>query len=253
MAWRRRFRRRYPRRRRTMRRRMRRMRPSRPLNSLLRPFTFRRFGDVTGGLSFLSAGNTNNATVNQDGIVLNTGFAAASNVTYFAYSYQFTLSSLPEFSEVTNLFDQYKIHSMRIRFIPFQTQSIANDPGINNQCLSLLHYGVIDYDDASVPNPSNVGVQLLREYESFREMNMFRGGREYKRKIRPHISVPAYQAGITTAYSNTPSRWIDAAYPDVQHYGFKGIFQVFAPQSNVMSYVWLRPEIRIVLSGRSVR
>lgn len=254
MAYRRRIapRRRFRRRRRTFRRRARRARPGRSM-ALLRPFTFRRFGDVTGGLTFAVGPNGNTANMSADGLTLGTGAAGISNITYYAYSYYFTLTDLPSFTEITNLFDQYKIHSIRLRFIPFQTNSISDPTGNGNQCLSLMHYSIIDYDDAQVPLASNTGLQSLREYESFKEMNMFRGGREFRRKIRPHVSVPAYQAGVTTAYSNVPSRWIDAANPDVQHYGFKGVFQAFAPAGNVNYYIWLRPELRVTLSGRSVR
>lgn len=249
MAYRRRTRRF---RRKRMVRRRRTARPGRAMKGgLLRSFTFRRYGDVTGGLTLTSGGNSSAITMTSDGLVLNSGSAGTSNITYYSYSYYFTLSSLPGYSEVTNLFDQYKIRSIQLRFIPFQNGSIA-DPTSANQCLSLLHFGVIDYDDNTIFGANNTGVQSLREYESFREMNMFKN-REFRRKIRPHISVPAYQNAMTTAYTNVPSRWIDCNYSDVEHYGFKGIFQAFAPITTSSYFIWLRPEIRVTLSGRAVR
>lgn len=231
------------------------MRPTRMLSStrLQRSFVFSRFGDLaTGGFTIASLGNGSGSANTSDGLILNSGTNTTSNVSYHSYSYQFMLQNLPSFTEFTNLFDQYKVLSVRIRFIPFQTTSIS-DLNTTNQCLSLIHSSVIDYDDSVLFASSNAGLQEMRQYESFREKNLFRPSGQFVRKIRPHVSVPVYKSGVSSAYSNVPARWIDCNYTDVEHYGFKGMFQVFAPSSSIAYFVWIRPEIKVTLAFRNVR
>lgn len=236
-------------------RRIRRVRPRRIPRAMgvPRSHRFTRIADCNNSNFVVSSSSVNGESFNKtaDGFYLNTGAGGVSNITYFTYALCGTLDALPDYTEFTALFDQYKILRMTLTLRAFQTTSLNNSSG-GQQCLSVIHYGIVDYDDAVVFTPNNPGVQLMRERSTFRERNFF-SLKPYKRTIRPRIAMSAYGAGAFSSYANMKSQWIDSNSPSVQMYGFKGMFEVFAPSSSASSYIWFRPELTYHLACREVR
>lgn len=220
---------------------------------LLRPVMFKRVADLAAGSLTLTSvvGNGGAMTFTSDGLIIATGALGVSNVIYCSYSVMVKLIGLPDAFDFQALFDQYKIVRARLRFTPMQNVSLG-DPNAN-QVQSLMHYSVLDYDDNTLFPANNAGVQAMREYESFRQMNMF-NGRDFVRTARPRVAVPVYQGATNPdAYTSHTSPWIDANYNQVEHYAFKGMFQVFVPNTSVQTFIWLRPELEVLLACRSVR
>lgn len=116
----------------------------------------------------------------------------------------FTLSSLPNSTEFTSLFDQYRIVQVTCRFIPLAGAGTGSNPLIT----------AIDYDDSTPP----VAVTDLLQYDSY---VMTQPGFVLERTLTPHVAVAAY-SGAFTSFANAPNAmWIDVASPNVQYYGLK--------------------------------
>lgn len=233
-------------------RRVRRVRVKRAPAIAKRVHTFTRYADLNSANWVVTNGGQNGSQLVKtvDGFYLDTGNASATNLSYYSYAIFGTLDMLPDYQEFQGLFDQYKILSMSLRMIPFQTCSTA--PGVATQePLGIIHYSVLDYDDAIPYTADNTGVQKMRERQTFKDMNFFR--KPFKRSVKPRIAIASYGAGIFTSYANMKTNWIDAVSPGVEHFGFKGMLECFAPNTAVPNFVWFRPELKVTLLCRDVQ
>ncbi len=146
---------------------------------------------------------------------------ASGTAAPFMTASQFSLSQLPTFTDFTNLFDQYRINRITMRFFqPYQqTGTFPLYSAASQTNLPKLFLGTaIDYDDSNVPS----SMDELRAYQSFRYREItnsdFRSGEV---TIRPCISTEIYRTSVTTAYEPRSGVWLDTAYPDVPHYAIK--------------------------------
>lgn len=122
----------------------------------------------------------------------------------------FTLADVPNISQLTSVFDQYRIRGIKFTLIPqFNTNqlsvSTAKAPDM---------YLVRDYDDNAQPTDLN----LLRNYESCKMVSPLKG---ITMAFRPNIALAAYGAGAFSSYANQKSGWIDCGNTAVAHYGVK--------------------------------
>lgn len=132
---------------------------------------------------------------------------------------KFTLADLPNYTEFTALYDQYKIYFVVLRFVPDQNMASANNAAGTT---TPILYHVIDYDDATAPaNKTD-----LFQYQNLKVRNFSRFS---KITLRPHVAVAAYQ-GAFTGYANFKSLWLDAANTAVEHYGVK--YCISQPSAN---------------------
>lgn len=134
-------------------------------------------------------------------------------------SYTFTLGALPDSTEFTALFDQYRIMQVRMEFTPLFTDTSATVayPPL---------YTAIDYDDAN----SVTGAQI-NEYDSV----MFTPtGTYFERTFNPRIALAAYSGAFTSFGQPKAGFWLDCASPSVVHYGLKTVM----PVSGAANQVW---------------
>lgn len=195
-------------------------------------------------------GETSTKTV--DGFYISTGSANSSNFTYVMASQMFTLDMLPDVSDFLNLFDQYKIISCKVSLRPWQTTVFADVAKPTNGALNTIVYSVLDYDDNATLTANNLGVQKMREYQTFKE-TIFLKNKPVVRSIKPHIAMAAYGAGVFTSYANTKAGWIDMASPSVSHYGMKFMFETFCPDAALTHSIWFRPSCEIVFAVKQAR
>lgn len=190
----------------------------------------------------------------EDGMYLVTGVNAVSNSTFYSFAYQFDLGCLPDYTDFTNLFDQYKICGVRLKWNMFNTNSTTTSA--SNQNIAGIIHSIVDYDDASVMTASAVGIQAMREFESYRSQNLFdaRKGSAFKRYVKPHIALAAYGGTVFTSYANKGPTWLDTATgSDIKHYGVKVIVELIAPLNNQNSYIWIKPEATLYIACKNVR
>lgn len=139
------------------------------------------------------------------------------NITYV------TLDSLPDYTNFTALFDQYKINFVKVQFHPpyvtgSGAQPLAATATTAFRPMIRLH-SAVDLDDATPPTI----VDTLRQYETYMVTDLTAPSmppQGYVRKFRPHAAIAMY-SGAFTSYGNVVGQWIDAASPGVQHYGLK--------------------------------
>lgn len=216
-------------------------------------FTVNRLSDLnSSNLTWISgpAGQGTGVTVTADGTNLGTGANSVTNITYFSGVAYATLNSLPDFTDFTDLFDQYKINGFELCIRPFQTtectSTVAGQPP-----LSAIMYWCMDFDDATPFAASNSGLQKMRERQSYTERTLFKN-QPVRITCSPRIAMAAYSGSAFSDYANIKPTWIDSASPDVQHYGIKFIIQVFSPSFAAASNVWMRPEMIVNASFRDV-
>lgn len=128
----------------------------------------------------------------------------------------FNLNQIPAASELTSLYDQYKITGIRVNIQPLLTEGIAS--AVSG---STLIYGfpklstVIDYDDSTTPANEDV----LLQYGSLKQTGAFK---EHKRFFKPKIRVGGLNAGaVVDPVVSQNAQWLDVGYPNVPHYGLK--------------------------------
>jgi hypothetical protein len=122
------------------------------------------------------------------------------------FAYAFALSSFPDYTEFTTLFDSYRIQQTRVSFTPIAF--------VAGGVLSNFHTA-IDYDDNNV-----LGVTALQEYESYQVDPV---ETSFSRVLNPRAANAAY-SGAFTSFSQMPTKtWCDVASPSILYYGLKGI------------------------------
>jgi hypothetical protein len=131
------------------------------------------------------------------------GSFQATTVAIGALGLSFSLNDLPNVSEFTALFDQYRILQVTVSMVPNVTSS---------QPLPI--YSCIDYDDASVPAASS---DIYQKDTS--QVND--GTQVIVRTLNPKSLVSAYLSAVSTAYSPEWGVWYDCDQPGVPHYGLK--------------------------------
>lgn len=131
----------------------------------------------------------------------------------------FNLTQLPNYTELTSLYDQYMIKGIRVNIQPLLTEGIASVlSGSTNVWGYPKLSTVIDYDDSTIPASEDVYMQ----YSTLRQTGAFK---EHKRYFKPKCRLAGLDAGATiTANTVRGANWIDTGVPTVPHYGLK-VFQ----------------------------
>lgn len=131
------------------------------------------------------------------------------------FSMKFTLNQLMNATDITNLCDRYRIVKAKVRVhCNFNQAGGANAPTTTPW---IEHY--VDHDDAVVPSIANVRERMNVKTK------FFGSNKPYVSILcRSRFADTIFRAGIASAYGVGSRReYINATYPDVEHYGIKGI------------------------------
>lgn len=128
--------------------------------------------------------------------------------------FYFKLSSLPNYTEFTSLYDEYRVNKILVKAIPNFSGSNLGPQGTSSvlQQIPNLH-SVIDNDDSTDPTSLN---ELLQ----YGNHKMTRGNRIHSRLFTPAIQMASYE-GSTQINVEKYKAWINCANPDVRFYGVK--------------------------------
>lgn len=133
------------------------------------------------------------------------GELTISNITATYGAYNFSLADLPNYTEFTSLYDQYKINCVKLTFLPQMNTSVSIGT-INNPNASARFFSAIDYNDGSTPTSSDD----IRQYQSCKVTPILR---IHKRVIfKPKILD-------TNGFSIAP--WMSTATPSANYFGLK--------------------------------
>lgn len=130
----------------------------------------------------------------------------------YGLSGQFQLNAVQDHTDITQLFDRYKIVGIKLKFL-FQ-HNVASVSG--NSCLPVM-YHAFDADDANVPTSAND--VMVKAYCKTRILN---GNREFSVYYKPRISKEIFQGPFAgPGYSTEKAAWLDCNSSAIPHYGFK--------------------------------
>lgn len=139
-----------------------------------------------------------------------------------------TTLSLPNSSEFTALYDQYRIDWVDCQFIFSNNMSNVTSPSLTLPVVYLAK----DYDDSNLANYPD-----LQQYATQQTWQL---GNEHGRngihhvRVKPNVDVALYQ-GVTTGYARGKPMFIDTASPQVPHYGVKIAYDpIYTPASPVV-------------------
>lgn len=127
----------------------------------------------------------------------------------------FRLSQVPDYSEFTNLFDQYRILKAKVTFLPsFNAGDALGGATTTFFPIPYFTYAT-DSDNADAPHSQ----AALMEYGNARTVRL---DKPVTVTITPRVAQSVYKAGATNGYAEGKAgQWIDCETPDVQHYGLK--------------------------------
>lgn len=129
---------------------------------------------------------------------------------FFAAAY--ALNGIPNHTEFTALYDQYKITGVKLKFVPR-----GNSSDINTGAPISSLITVTDTDDTAVPS----SIDQLTQYQS---MKMTRSTQQQVRYWKPKFNVATVNTlalGINGKMNTTG--WLDVTDDAVQHFGIKGV------------------------------
>jgi hypothetical protein len=123
-------------------------------------------------------------------------------------SFFFTLGDIADVTEMSAVFDQYKLEKVEMRLCPSITETLSSAPLIGKA------YSVIDYDDANV-------FTSISDPLDYSNCMTWEPNDPIQIELVPHFAYAAYATGVFSSFANSPPRWIDCASSAVQHYGVK--------------------------------
>lgn len=128
--------------------------------------------------------------------------------------------TMPSYSEYTALFDKYKILRYKITFIPRYNDATLSLAGMTAPVLNWVH----DVDDDTVAT----NIDTLVQYPGMRSKVLLKPFSIVMKY--PCVSPEVYNGVVSTGYGVKRSPWLNMAYPNIPHYGLKGMWSG-APQT----------------------
>ena len=153
--------------------------------------------------------------------------AGAAGVDAFGAA-NFQLSQLSNYTDITNMYDEYRIKAVKWYIVPNQP---TNTTAVGAASTPVF-ISSVDYNDSATPTLKTTILQsdTARVHGPLNKM--------YTRTFKPNVALAAY-AGAFTSYANVEDQWIDTGSPNVQHYGIKwGVVDVNNGTNAVSCYTY---------------
>lgn len=141
----------------------------------------------------------------------------------YKQGYVFKLSDLSNYTEFTNLFDQYRINAVKFQIVP----GFNGTDAITQTSLLSIH-SAIDHNDVTDP----VNVSDLMQYDTYRRTRATRG---HKRYFKTNLLTPISDSGGDTT---TWGKWVSTENPGAEYYGLKLFIDrpYFVNESNAINF-----------------
>lgn len=131
----------------------------------------------------------------------------------YSNHFGFTLAQLPDASNFTGLYDEYRINKVVFQIIPKWSESSLNTSAVNASMQQI--HTAIDYDD-SLALPTATGLNEITQYQSHK---FTRGNQIHTRVIVPKLEMAT--AGALAGQSPKARQWLDCDNTTVLHNGVK--------------------------------
>lgn len=153
-----------------------------------------------------------------------------SNTVQFGNSYIFKLSSVIDSSDLTNLFDKYKINGVKLKIMYQADSASVGGSGV----FPIFNY-CYDGDDATIPTSLNQ-VESKAKARSV----VLSANKPVSIFIKPKVASYLYSTvsgAPVPGYSVTKAPYINSTYSDVQHYGLKTWINNFYAPTNANNQI----------------
>lgn len=140
--------------------------------------------------------------------------SGVSNTWNIPFTMKFRMSQIISSTDITNLADQYKLVSALVKI-----HNNYNNVNTANNVLAQPYITYTqDYDDNT-----NLTVDQLREKMGVRTKYFNASKPVIGMGVRPCARYDLDVAGVPTPSGQIRPKWINCAYPNVDHYGIKGV------------------------------
>jgi len=149
--------------------------------------------------------------------------------TELAQSLAFTLDSVKSYTEFTALYDRYRLDKVvvKLRMIsnpdaayPLNTSSSGFLTNPTNWYPQV--WSINDYDGGAGDTVSSI-----RERQGVK-CRTIQPNKPLTFTVRPAVAVNLYKTSLLSGYGNRWGQWVDAATPDVKHYGLNYVIDTLA-------------------------
>lgn len=157
-----------------------------------------------------------------------------------SFSAAFQMNDLPNWSEFSNLYDQYRLNYvvLTIKLVnnpdAIYVPNVAQGAGtVNSSNWYPTIWMVRDHDDAGT-----ISLDAIKQYSTVRHKVLV-PNRELKLTIKPSTVVAQYQGTNVVPGTVQYKKWIDVGYPNINHYGakfvvdFEGLTTIAANQWSI--------------------
>lgn len=124
-------------------------------------------------------------------------------------------ANVPNYTEFTNLFNEWKINSVKVTFYYSNNNSSLNTP---TTALPLIN---VVFDPTSAAALGLAGAQQFPGVKTFQLGNGAYGPPSFLVKPKP---LALQYNGVTSAYAQSSDLWISSQYPETQHYALKVVY-----------------------------
>lgn len=129
-------------------------------------------------------------------------------------AFTFALSDLPNYSEFTNLYDQFQIVAVKFEIIPKFNAVDLNPMSTWSQGVLPNIHSVLDYNDSTAPT----SLTEMMQYKNYRRS---RGNQIHKRYFKPATLSQNYESAVSTSYTSKWKDWISTDDPTTPYYCIK--------------------------------
>jgi len=141
---------------------------------------------------------------------------------------QFYLNKCTNFLAYTTLYDQYRINSVVVKFIPTMAEVVSRqyDDGTTGDLTEKIPslFVVLDRDDDNYLTSED-------QARGFRLHKRTTATKGQQWKFKPNTLQPVFRTGVTSAYSVAYNTWLDCSYADVPHFGLKCLIEPAEPRN----------------------
>lgn len=150
----------------------------------------------------------------------------AGSTSYGTLSLDFQVQDIPTLNDFGALYDKYKLAFVKVKIIPYATsaQTGAAFTSVYGQSAVMVH-SILDTDDNVIPTASANGVDILREYQTYKVKNLLSSSLGVTRVIRPRILTAVNDSTGLNVGSKISSGWLNLQNVGVPHFGMKFIFE----------------------------
>ncbi len=145
----------------------------------------------------------------------------------FGAVFAFSLGDLPQLSQYSAVFDQFKIEEVQLKFIPLVTQLVTTNTATNFVDPSQF---VLDFDDDNTLANENSALDYnnCQTAQSYEEVLII---------LRPGVAPAYYQGGAFSGYGvqGSAEHWLDIASSTIKHFGVKVWVGALAAASSMVA------------------